>query len=66
MNKNIGKTDKIIRIVLGVAMIAYGIIEQSLWGAIGIVPIVTALISWCPFYCPLNIKTTCAKDDCKS
>ena len=66
MKKNIGKTDKIIRIVLGVAIIAYGVMEQSLLGAIGIIPIVTALISWCPLYCPLNIKTTCENDDCKS
>ncbi len=66
MNKNIGKTDQIIRIVLGVAIIAYGVMEQSLLGAIGLIPIVTALISWCPFYCPLNINTTCESSDCKS
>lgn len=63
MKKNIGKVDKSIRIVLGIAIIAYGITEQSWLGVIAVVPIGTALISWCPLYCPLKIKT--CNDECK-
>jgi len=57
MKKNIGSTDKIIRIILGLALIIIGIITQSLWGLIGLIPIVTALIGWCPLYLPFGIST---------
>ncbi|MEJ5351508.1 MAG: DUF2892 domain-containing protein [Melioribacteraceae bacterium] len=57
MKKNIGSTDKIIRIILGLAIIIIGIITQSLWGLIGLIPIVTALIGWCPLYLPFGIST---------
>lgn len=66
MNKNIGKIDKTLRLIIGIAIIVYGVIESSWLGAIGIIPIGTALISWCPLYCPLKIKTTCDSDNCKS
>lgn len=57
MKKNVGSTDKIIRIILGLAIIIIGIITQSLWGLIGLIPIVTALIGWCPLYLPFGIST---------
>lgn len=57
MKANVGKADKVIRIVLGVAIIAAGIYFKSWWGVIGIIPILTAAISWCPLYTPLGIKT---------
>lgn len=65
MKKNLGKLDRTLRIIVGLAIIAYGVINQSLLGVIGIIPIATALISWCPLYCPLKLDTTC-KDSCKS
>lgn len=66
MNKNVGKLDKTIRIILGIAIVVFGVVEQSWLGAIGIIPIGTALISWCPLYCPLKIDTGCSNDKCKS
>ena len=57
MKCNVGKTDKIIRIILGLAIGGVGIYFQSWWGLIGIVPIFTALISWCPLYFPFGIRT---------
>lgn len=57
MKANVGKADKVIRIVLGVAIIAAGVYFKSWWGAIGIIPILTAAISWCPLYAPMGIKT---------
>ena len=35
---NVGKTDRIVRIILGIAIILLGIYFQSWWGAVGIVP----------------------------
>ena len=60
MNKNVGKIDKIVRIILGIAIIGVGFLYGSWLGAIGIIPILTGLISWCPLYCPLKINT-CSK-----
>jgi hypothetical protein len=58
MKKNIGNADRIIRIVLGLGIIAYGIVNHTWLGAIGAVPLLTAFIGFCPAYCPLGISTT--------
>lgn len=57
MKKNVGKIDKGVRIVVGLAAIGAGVYFQSWWGAVGIVFIGTALISWCPPYALLGIST---------
>ena len=58
MQKNVGGIDKIPRIVVGVVLIALVFVgPQTHWGWIGIVPLVTALIGWCPAYLPFGIKT---------
>ncbi len=57
MKCNVGKADRIIRIVLGASMIAAGVYFQSWWGAIGAVPILTASIGWCPIYLPFGISS---------
>ncbi len=57
MQKNVGKTDKNLRIIAGLAAIGVGAYFQSWWGAIGLVFIATALISWCPPYALLGINT---------
>ncbi len=57
MIKNMGSADKIIRLILGVVIIVIGIYFQSWWGVIGILPIFTALVGWCPAYMPFGIST---------
>jgi hypothetical protein len=57
MKCNVGKTDKIFRIILGVIIILAGVYFQSWWGAVGLVPIVTGFIRWCPAYLPFGIST---------
>ena len=57
MEKNVGSVDKGIRIVAGVGIIAAGVVYGSWWGAIGLLPIATVLLSWCPAYALLGIKT---------
>ena len=61
MKANIGNIDRIIRIVIGLAVILIGIVYQNWWGAIGIVPLLTAFIRWCPLYNPFGIST-CRKE----
>ena len=57
MKKNVGATDRLIRLLLGLVIIAWGIIEENYLGLIGIIPIMTGLLNWCPFYIPLKIST---------
>ena len=58
MNKNVGGIDKLVRIIAGVVLItlaATGTI--GVWGWIGVVPLATGLLGWCPAYMPFGIKT---------
>lgn len=57
MKKNVGKIDKAIRLIAGLIVGGLGIYYQSWWGLIGIIPIATSLMSFCPFYPILGIKT---------
>lgn len=58
MTKNIGSTERVIRGVIGVALIVSAAIGAfAPWGWIGVVPLVTALIGWCPPYAILGIST---------
>ena len=65
MKKNVGQTDKWIRIVLGVALLALLFIVQSDWrwlGLIGIIPLATGFLNFCPLYTLFGISTNKAKD----
>ena len=57
MKCNVGKTDRIIRVIVGVGIIAIGVYLKSWWGAIGVIPIFTAAIGWCPAYLPFAISS---------
>ncbi|MEI6638700.1 MAG: DUF2892 domain-containing protein [Chlorobium sp.] len=57
MAKNIGKTDRVIRFLIGVVMLLAGFIAHSWWGAVGLVPLVTAITGFCPLYTLLGIST---------
>ena len=57
MTPNLGSADRIIRGLAGLAIIAAGVFYQSWWGAVGIIPLGTAFISWCPLYLPFGLST---------
>ena len=57
MKKNMGLLDRRIRLVLGLLAIAAGIYFKSWWGLVGVVFLVTSLISWCPLYIPFGLST---------
>ena len=57
MKVNVGSTERTIRIVAGVIIIALGVYYQSLWGVIGLVPLMTGLFRFCPLYTILGINT---------
>jgi hypothetical protein len=58
MKCNVGKTDKAIRIIVGAAIILAGVYFKSWWGAVGVIPLITAFIGWCPAYIPFGISTS--------
>ncbi|MBL7175625.1 MAG: DUF2892 domain-containing protein [Desulfobacteraceae bacterium] len=62
MKRNIGKTDRIVRALIGLILIALGVYFKSWWGAIGLLPIITAAVGWCPPYRLLGISTHPVKD----
>ncbi len=58
MKRNLGTPDRVIRIVVGVALIAATATGQiGWWGWLGIVPLATALIGNCALYSLLGIST---------
>jgi len=57
MKRNVGKTDKVIRIIVGLAIGVAGYYFKSWWGLIGIIPLLTALTNFCPLYVLFKIKT---------
>lgn len=57
MKCNVGKVDRVIRVLLGFGIVAAGISLQSWWGAMGVVPILTATLGWCPVYVPLGVSS---------
>ena len=58
MNKNVGGFDRILRVVVGVVLVALAATGTvGAWGFVGIVPIVTAAIGWCPAYLPFGFST---------
>ena len=59
MKRNIGKTDRIVRAVIGLMVIAVGVYWKSWWGVIGLLPIFTAATGWCGLY------SLCGTSTCK-
>lgn len=56
--KNIGSIDRVLRIILGIALLAMIFVgPQTLWGWVGIVPLLTGLFNFCPLYRLLGINT---------
>ena len=64
MKMNEGGADRIIRIIVGLVLISLVFIgPQSLWGWIGLVPLITGVIGWCPAYMPFGINTCKLKEE---
>lgn len=58
MKANVGGIDKILRIVAGVVLLALAIMGIGApWTFIGIAPLATGLMGWCPLYPLLGLST---------
>ncbi|MFN3871489.1 MAG: DUF2892 domain-containing protein [Ignavibacterium sp.] len=57
MTKNVGSIDKVVRIIIGAVLIIYAILSGNWWGLVGIVPLLTAFVGYCPVYSLIKIST---------
>ena len=58
MSLNVGSWDRVLRVVVGLVLIAVAATGTvGLWGWIGVVPVATGLFGFCPAYSLLGIKT---------
>jgi hypothetical protein len=57
MSCNVGSTDRIIRILAGLALIAWALMGGPAWAWIGVVPLATGLFKFCPAYTLLGMNT---------
>ncbi len=58
MKQNVGGIDRILRIVVGLVLIALAATGSiGMWGWLGVVPLATGAIGWCPPYGLLGINT---------
>ncbi len=62
MKCNVGRTEQIVRIVIGVGIILLGLYFKSWWGLVGLAPIITGSIRYCPVNDVLGISTCDAKN----
>jgi hypothetical protein len=62
MKHNVGKADKVIRIILAIIIAGLGYYYQSWWGLVAIVPLATAFMNFCPLY-PIFGISTCKKKE---
>jgi len=58
MKHNVGSYDAGARFVAGLAIMFVGVEQESWWGLVGLVPIVTAACAYCPLYSLLHLDTT--------
>lgn len=57
---NVGTTDRILRVVIGVALLSMFFLFEGglrLFGLIGLVPLITGLLGSCPLYCAVGVST---------
>lgn len=58
MKKNIHSIERVVRIVVGLALVSMAFVgPANLWFLLGIIPLMTGLLGWCPPYALLGINT---------
>jgi len=57
VKKNVGSVDRLVRGAAGLGLIAWALMGGPVWAWIGVVPLATSIIGWCPAYLPFGIST---------
>ena len=64
MKQNVGTIDRVIRILLGAALITFALVGESVtakFGWIGVIPLLTAFAGFCPVYTLLGVNSCACK-----
>ena len=62
MTSNVGGIDRILRAIVGLGLISLVFVgPQTPWGWLGLLPLATAVLGWCPPYAIFGISTCSAK-----
>lgn len=56
MKNNIGVTDRTVRITVGVSLLVWAFTGGPVWAYLGLLPLLTGLVRWCPAYSLLGLK----------
>jgi len=65
MKSNVGGIDRILRYLVGLALLGAGLYFKSWWGLVGLLPILTATFRFCPAYLPFGLSTCGTKTETK-
>jgi hypothetical protein len=57
MKCNVGSVDRLLRIIVGLIIAILGVVFDSWWGLVGLVPLATGLFQFCPLYVPFKLST---------
>lgn len=66
MKPNVGSIDRIIRIIVGLGLLGAGCYFKNWWGLVGLVPLLTAFVRFCPAYLPFGLSTCATEPDKKN
>lgn len=59
---NEGKVDRTLRIIVGVALVSLVFVgPETTWGWVGLLPLITGLVGYCPAYTVFGINTIATK-----
>jgi len=58
MKPNIGKVERVVRIVVGIGVLSLAFVgPRTPWAYLGILPLLSGIVGWCPPYALLGIST---------
>ena len=59
--RNVGGLDQVLRTALGLALLSLTVVgPETPWGLLGLIPLATVVVGWCPLYAVLGVDT-CAR-----
>ena len=62
MKLNVGGIDRVLRIGVGFALVAWALMGGPLWAWIGVIPLATGTVGFCPLYPLVGFRTCPAKN----
>lgn len=59
---NEGRWDRVLRVVVGLVLLSLMFVgPETPWGLVGLIPLLTAVVGWCPLYSLFGVSTCPAK-----